>query len=287
MLAPFERVHRRCALLLALAIALMLSACSAESLSRQRPAPSQTPHPTIAPSPRPRILSSDELYPAADSAAGETSRSYASLPPGAVLPPAPSGESAFGVRVVLDARTVLRGNLFQSGSQLAPGILILGADLGAWGSLPAQLAEAGNIVLALETTPTSQARQIEAMLQSLIAIPSVDAGSLGVLGAAEAADLALLGCAVNSLCDALALLSPLSRDTLLNMLPTYGARPLLLMASRADSAAFETALALRRSALGEAELLEAEAGRGAAMLQAQPALSRYIQEWFQQQLTNR
>ena len=270
--------------LLLFAFAMTLSACGSRLLSRTAPPPSQTPYPTVAPTPRLTILPSGELYTGDERTPGETSPSHAWLPPGAVLPPAPSGESLHGVSVVLDARTVLRGELYQSAGGPQPGMLILGSDLSSWGNLPRQMSEAGFVVLVLQAEPTTQAGQIEAMLQSLIAIPGVDAGLLGVIGEAAAADLALLGCAVNSLCDALALLSPASRGTLLNMLPSYGARPLLLIASLGDRSSHETALALHRAAQGESYVLEANGGHGAAILLSSPSLANRAIEWFSQRL---
>lgn len=229
-------------------------------------------------------MSSDALYAGADRRWGETSPNHASLPAGSVLSPAPSGDSTHGVRLVLDARTVLPGELYQFGTGLQPGILILGADLSAWGDLPARLAEAGFVVLVLEVEVTAQASKIELMLQSLIAIRGVDAGALGVMGELAAADLALLGCAVNSLCDALALFSPVSRGTLLNMMPSYGARPLLLAAGRSDLASRETVEALHGAALGPSLVLEAGDGRGAGLLRAQPELENQLVAWFKRQL---
>ena len=165
-----------------------------------------------------------------------------------------------------------------------PGILLLASELAGWGALPSTLSQRGFAVLVVQSEPLTPARQVEAILQSFIAAPGVDAGSIGVVGADQAADIAALGCAVNSLCDALALLSPRSRDTLLNMLPSYGDRPLWLAAGQDDVESFTAASALAQEATGEARLFEASAGRGLALLQLQPNLADELVSWLQRQL---
>ena len=174
----------------------------------------------------------------------------------------------------------MRGELYRQGAGVEPAILILGADLSAWGGLPLQLSEAGFVVLALQTEPVTPARQVEAMIQSLIAISGVDAGAIGLIGEARAADLAMLGCAVNTLCDVLALLSPLSRDTLLNMMPSFGDRPLWLSASGSDSESHAVVLTLSQATFGRARLEMVEEGRGAAILAANPGLNDQLVDWF-------
>lgn len=237
--------------------------------------------PTIA------IISSDELYGEDSRAIGETSPRLASLPAGAVLPPERVGDSERAVTILLDATTSIDGELYQADGLRQPGVLLLGEDLRTWGNFPRRLSQSGYVALVLQTDATTQARQVETMLQSLIVLPSVDPGVIGVVGAGRAADLALLGCAVNSLCDALALLSPLSRDTLLNILPSYGLRPLWLAAGDNDAEARNTAAALAEAAQGEAMTVLATEGRGADMLQFQPALQDELIVWLQSQLATR
>lgn len=215
---------------------------------------------------------------------GVTSYSFASLPAGAILPPAPSGGSERGVTLLLDARTTIAGELYRRGGQPQPAILILGAEISAWGSLPHQLSQAGFVVLALQIGPTTPARQVDLMLQSLIAIPGVNAGAIGIAGEARSADLAMLACSVNTLCDALALFSPTSRDTLLNMIPSFGARPLWLAASRNDSGSYAAALSLSQALSGQSQFIESAAGRGAGLLNAEPELADQLVAWFAQHL---
>ena len=215
---------------------------------------------------------------------GVTSYSFASLPAGAILPPAPSGASERGVTLLLDAGATISGELHRGGSQPQPAVLILGADVSAWGALPQQLSQAGFVVLALQVGPTTPASQVDQMLQSLIAIPGVNAGAIGIAGEARSADLAMLACSVNTLCDALALFSPISRATLLNMMPSFGRRPLWLAASRNDSESYAAALALSQAAGGQAQFIETASGRGAVMLTTEPELADRLVAFFALQL---
>ncbi len=232
-------------------------------------------------------LRAEALYVENTRHSGRTSYSFASLPAGAILPPAPSGESELGVSILLDAQTRIQGELYRSGVQPEPAILILGGQASTWGLLPQKLSQAGFVVLVLQTGPTTPARQVDLMLQSLIAIPGVNAGAVGMVGEARSADLAMLGCAVNTLCDALALLSPTARDTLLNMIPSFGSRPLWLAASRSDSESQAAALSLSQALPGQAQFLEADSGRGAGLLEAVPGLTDQLVNWLVLQLKTR
>ena len=261
----------------------LLAGCSSIAGKAATPEPAATLAPAPVPSPTLLILNSEELYADDRRHIGETSPRYASLPAGAVLPPVSSGASERGVTVLLDAETIVSGELYQQSVVRQPGILILGADVAAWGDLPRKLAAQGFVVLVLQTSPLTPARQVETMMQSLIALPTVDAGLIGLVGAARAADLAALSCAVNTLCDAVALFSPLARDSLLNVLPSLGERPLWLAAARNDAESLGAAAALANAALGPAQYIEAREGRGAELLAAQPELAGRMVDWFMDQ----
>lgn len=270
--------------LLLLSIPLFLACCRYLTGATPVPAPTSTSIPRRDPIPTIAVLDSETLYGQDSRAIGLTSPGLASFPAGAILPPLPDGQSERGVSLSLDADTRLIGELYPPAGPRQPGILMLGPDLTGWGALPATLSQHGFAVLVAQTQPLTQARQVEALLLSLIAAPGVDAGSIGVIGADRAADIAALGCAVNSLCDALALLSPRSRDTLLNLMPSYGGRPIWLAAGRDDNEAIDAASALAGVAAGEARLIEVEAGRGAALLLNQPSMTADLVAWMQRQL---
>ena len=242
--------------------------------------PRQDPLPTI------EVLDSEALYRQDSRSIGGTSPSLASFPPGAILPPVPDGLTERGVSIILDAETTLVGEYYPPAGPRQPGVLLLSSRLAGWGALPSTLSRIGFAVLVAQNEPLTPARQVEAMLQSFIAAPGVDAGSIGVIGADEAADIATLGCVVNSLCDALALLSPRSRDILVNVMPSYGDRPIWLAAGEDDREASDTASALAAAAAGEARFHRAIAGRGMALLQHQPDLADDLVSWLRQQLRN-
>ena len=266
-------------ILLALLVG-QLAACEPLSNAPLEPEISATAAPPMIPTPTVFLLHSEALYAAGRLRAGMTSRDLASLPAGAILPPAPSGDSERGVSVLLDEGAILPGELYRHEAEPAPAILMLGADISAWGALPLQLSQAGFVVLALQTDATTPARQVDAMLQSLIAIPGVDAGAIGLIGEARSADLAMVACAVNTLCDALALFSPLARDTLLNMIPSFGQRSLWLAASKSDGESHAAALSLSQALRGQARFELLDAGRGAALLKAKPGLAERLVAWF-------
>jgi len=245
-----------------------------------KPAPAPTPFSLTLPTRVASNLSAEALYADTTRHSGVTSFRFASLPAGAVLPPAPLGDSELGVTVLLDARTTIRGELYQTGGEAAPAILILGGETADWGALPNKLSQAGFVVLALQIGPAEPARHIDLMLRSLIALPAVNAGAIGLVGEGRSADLAMLGCAVNTLCDALALFSPTSRATLLNMIPSFGERPLWLSASGSDSASHAAALSLSQALPDQAKLVELPSGFGTELLDAAPGLTDQLVAWF-------
>lgn len=245
------------------------------------PAPSRQ-----LPSPTPRIRTSEEIYRYDQSAVGRTDPRFASLPVDGVLPPVPIGASARQVKVVLGDGAILVGERFGFGQPRRPGILILAKEVAVWLAAAQHMADAGFVVIALQISDWLETRHIETLLFSLAAVDSVDADRLAIIGEAQAADLALLGCAVNEVCDAAALFSPLSRDTLLNMLTSYGGRPLWLAAGQSDQEAYQTALQLSQDASGDIQFHELAAGRGIELLQAQPDLVDNLAAWLGTQLAN-
>ena len=271
-----------CSLLFALTVSLSgcryLNATPAAVTPTASLTPRQDPIPTV------EVLDSEALYGQDSRSLGQTSPSLASFPADAILPPVPDGQSERGVSIILDAATTLRGELYPPVGPRQPGLLVLGSDLAGWGELPSALSQRGFAVLLVQTEALTPARQVEPLLQSLIAVPGVDAGAIGVVGEDRAADIAALGCVVNSICDVLALLSPRSRDTLLNMLPSFGGRPLWLAAGQDDREAIDTASALAQTATGEIQFRELRSGRGVELLQLQPDLKDELGSWLQRHL---
>ena len=87
---------------------------------------------------------------------------------------------------------------------------MLAADSADWLDLPLRLQNKGYTVLAMPLRPDVSGETVlgdfEAMLQALAQVS--DPGHLAVIGAETGADMALAGCAVDPLCDALVLLTP-------------------------------------------------------------------------------
>ena len=265
----------------------MLAGCGVLIPAPPTAAPAASPlPPRPLPSPTARLLTSEELYRNDSSQVGRTDPRFASLPVDAVLPPVPIGPAARQIKVVLDDGAVLLGERFGFGQPRRPGALLLAQDVSSWTRTAQRLADEGFVIIALQFHDWLQTRHMETLLYSLMAVDSVNADRLAIIGEAQAADLSFLGCAVNELCDGAALFSPLSRDTLLNMLTRYGDRPLWLAAGQSDEEAFQTAFLLSQNAAGEVEFHESRTGRGVELLRAKPDLVDELLAWLVARLVN-
>jgi len=274
--------------LLYLSLVVILSACVLPSQPTLTPTRGLSA-PTLSVSPTPVIRSSGELYPTDEGAfVGQTNPTQAVLPVDSEPVPIPhTGNDNSGnvVDVVLNDGTVLQGDLYTSGESRQAGILIVGVDRAGWGTLPLDLQTAGFTVLVMEAGLIPQANHVETMLRTFINLPTVDPARVGVIGEAQSADNVMVACAFDELCDAVALLSPLSRDTLLNVMPSYGLRPLLLTTSNQDPESYPVALALSQTAQGQTRFIETTAGRGSSLLQFQTELVSEFVLWFTTYLT--
>jgi hypothetical protein len=213
----------------------------------------------------------------------------AGLPSGAQLPPVgittPVPNRIFQ-EVVLTATdsTLLFGDLYQQARRVA-GVLLLTRNRFDWGALPEQLYTAGFTVLAMDIRPEAGLEDFEVMLQALSS-GVADPGRLAVIGGSEGADLALIGCATNLLCDAAALLSPSGGQTLVNVMSNYNPRPLLVAASEEDVEAYATMEALQGAATGEVFFQPfMGAGRGAQIVQNRQDMLGLLVGWMQRVLS--
>jgi len=262
-------------------ILLILTACDLPSQTRATLTPTRSlSAPTLESSPAPVIRTSDELYSDDGAFIGQSNPTIAALPADGDLPPVRVGETGNVVEVVLSDGSVLFGDLYQSGETRQPGILIVGVDRASWGALPLELQAGGFTVLVMETGLIPQAEYVETMLRTFINVGTVDPARIGVIGEAQGADIVMLACAIDELCDVVALLSPLSRDTLLNVIPSYGTRPLLVATSTQDSESYVASLVLSQTAQGDTRFIETSAGRGSSLLQFQPDLKDELVAWF-------
>jgi hypothetical protein len=264
-----------------LLLLIILAACT--------PAPEASPThrftaPTLAPSPTVDFQNSDELY--GEITDGQNSATAAALPRDSALPPLDTGEiSASGAmmaELILDDGTVLNAYLYQPNTEgRGAGIMLIGEALDAWGSLPVDLQTAGFTALVVELPAVLRAEDMDSLLVSFSENGTVDPSRIAVIGSMQGADMALMGCAIYPLCDAVVLLSPQNRDTLLNILPNFNPRPMLVIVGQSDESSYGTALGLASSFAEGSQLLEQASGRGAGLLALNTSLNDAIITWLQ------
>lgn len=245
--------------------------------------------PTIAPTPvflpqPPTEISFDE------NADGQSDPTAAALPADAALPPlavgatAAPGDPRQGIQITAEDGSPLSGDMYQSGAERLPGILMLSADRSGWGDFPAKLHAAGFTLLVMNQRPNAPASDFTVMLQSLNS-GDADPARLAVIGADVGADAALTGCAGDLLCDALILLSPSSDDGLLREITAYNPRPIFLTASEDDAVSFGMAQRLQGASTGQVLFQPfSSAGHGSELLVNRPDLGDLMIQWLQQML---
>lgn len=244
---------------------------------------------TLAPSPTIIFQPVDQLD--SETTLGQNDLTAASVPSGGALPPVsvgtpPANGGPQSVQIVMDDGVTVIGTLYEAGADRVPGILMIGAPPANWDDFPIRLQAAGFTVLVIQMREPANTDDFSALLLALSEVGTVNPGSMGVIGAETGADMALIGCAVDLLCDTAALLSPLAGDTLLNIIAAYNPRPLLLVADQQDADVFRTVQGLEQLATGEvlSQPLN-NSGRGTAMLQARRDVGELIIQWMQRQLT--
>jgi hypothetical protein len=221
---------------------------------------------------------------------GQNDPTAAALVPDSALPPLEVGDTPAapgGVRIVevtaLDG-TLLRGQLYQGGDVRQPGVLLLAGAGDEWSGFAVQLYEAGFTVLVMPLREPAPLLDFPILLLALSS-GEADPASLGVIGAGLGADVALLGCAGDLLCDTVVLLSPTGDPALPNAMPAFNPRPLLLAASEDDVTAFAAAQSIQAAATGEVIMQPfSSAGSGTAMLINRPDLAGLIIQWLQRHI---
>ncbi|NDJ61735.1 MAG: hypothetical protein GYB67_11455 [Chloroflexi bacterium] len=242
------------------------------------PSPVFRPPLTVSPPPGARGGQND---PTAAAAANE-----GGLPPIA-LGPEYSDENRQAIQVTGSDGAQISGDLYPGPNDVrGPGLLLLAVDRVGWLDLPGRLQAAGFTVMTMSIRPNAPVGDFTAMIQALGQVGAVDPGRIGVIGVENGADLALQGCAVDPICDAAVLISPLTEGALIAALPGYNPRPLFLAAARDDQASFTVASAVQASATGPLAF-ESLGGvaRGPVLLQSNPQLQTNIIAWLSDQLT--
>lgn len=280
------RLFRFCPMSVAAVLLLLISGCNALPQ-----APTLTPTrsisaPTLAASPTARIQSSGALY-------GETVRNgqnnltAAALPNNAAMPPLQATQEAGRpdtAQIVLDNGDMLVAEVYAARTDSpdrVPGVLLIGREAVNWGNFPADVADAGFTVMTVQIPSSPRVAMMDTLLTSFSNQGSVDPARLAVIGAAESADFALLGCAQYLICDAVVLLSPRGRDTLANVLPNFNPRPLFVAAASDDTEAYNAAIALSNGFSEGSRFVEVGTGRGSSLLALNASLGTEIIAWLQ------
>ncbi len=228
--------------------------------------------------------------------AGQNDPTAASLPRDSELPPLAAGTLAPGethqpIALTAPDGDQLLGDLYASRQTdvIAPGILLLAVSNDGWLDLPLRLQAQGYNVLAMPLRAGTDANSLtargdfEAMIDALS--QTADPGHLAVVGAETGADVALLGCSEDLLCDAVALLTPTDQVVAQNTIIRFNPRPIFLAVGRDDAASFGIAEFLRGSARGDVGYEPVDgADRGATLLQTSNTLTDRLIEWLGQQL---
>jgi pimeloyl-ACP methyl ester carboxylesterase len=189
--------------------------------------------------------------------------------------------------------------ILQSAGQRAPAILLLhmvggaGAD---WQDLPTTLQAQGFAVLVPDLRghgrtagPGDWAKgpsDVRALWDALMMRPEVDPGRSGIVGASIGANLALIvGANTREVATVIALSPGLEYHDLkpLGLMPNFGYRPVLLVASQDDNYSYSSTPQLGGAASAAQTFYYTDAGHGTAML-VKPDLKERILDWLTQYL---
>jgi len=220
---------------------------------------------------------------------GQNDPTAAAMAPQSALPPLAVGtqpsapDLPVNVEITAFDGVLLPGVMFPSLDR-RPGVLLLASTLDEWGDFPSRLHNAGFTLLLMTVREGTPLLDFSLMMQALSS-GDADPASLAVIGAGRGADIALLGCAGDLLCDTMVLLSPSGDSALLNAMPAINPRPLMLVASEDDSTSYSSIQALQTAASGEVLFQPfTSAGIGTQMLTNRPDLGDLIIAWLNRQI---
>lgn len=271
----------------ALTLVIVLAACTGDIAPPTLTPTHQFTGPTTEPSPVRFTGPPTEGPPPQNGAVGQSNATAAALSNQEALPPLAVNTPQLSrqpVEVTSADGSLLVGDLYQQGDVRQPGVLLLGPEGSSWGDFPLRLNEAGFTVLVMSIGEGVDQTDVSAMLGAL-GSGIADPGRIGAVGAAEGADGVLRGCVANAVCDTVVLMSPLDETGLLNVLPGYNPRPIMLVASEEDAETYATAQALNDAAIGD-KLFQpfVSAGRGTTILTNRPDLGDLIIDWLRRTL---
>lgn len=275
---------------LSLSTAVLLALAACDTLL---PPPTMTPTsvlsgPTIEASPTLNLVQATNI--SFDAVVATSNATVAALAPDSVVPPiligTPSANSiGQPVSVTAQDGTQLTGTFYQKSDGVRrPGVLILGADVNAWGDLPFRIYDADFTVLVMPLRSTNAQADFTVMLQALTS-GDADPSRLAVIGALDGADVTLLGCAVDKLCDTAILISPSNSPAMPQAMGAFSPRTVLMVASQDDPISFPAVQALQPMNRGEVLVQPfASAGRGTDILAKRPDLIDLMVAWLQRQI---
>lgn len=275
-----------------LVVIMLITAC--EVMNPEIPEPTATwaySGPTMEPSPVVLIYPPTEVPPNYV-APGQSNSEAAALPWDSALPPLVIERNDMGrqtIQVPLQDGTVLYGHLYEnlpgelgSINLFRPGLLLVGAYPDDWLTFPQQLRDAGFTVLVMDMDDRMAADDLLDVLNSFIVVNSVDPNLIAIIGVDEGADQAMIACALETLCNALVLISPVGRDTLANIIVDYGQRPLLAATSRDDPTSSQVVRTLQQAAQDNATILFYDGNAdGTQLLISEADLQLNIISWLQ------
>ncbi len=220
---------------------------------------------------------------------GQSDPTAAALAPDSALPPLSLSDNSVvnnvqSVEITADDGTQLVGELYISPGERMPGLVLIAPEGASWGDLPTRLNAAGFTVLLMPPRDGFYVEDLRVMMLSL-STGMAQPDHLAAIGADVGADMALLGCAAEPLCDAAVLLSPSDDSALSNAINTYNPRPIFLTASQEDVVSFSAITTLQSAATGPVFFQPfQEAGHGTALVLNRPDLGDVIIEWLHQQV---
>jgi dienelactone hydrolase len=218
------------------------------------------------------------------------------LPAGAAATPLSTPAEPQPIVIAAPDGTSLSASFYPPVSRPAPGVLLLhmlGGRKTDWDSFARQLQRQGFAALALDLRGHGQsggtqnwtkgAGDVRAAWAGMMARPEVDPKRSAIVGASIGANLALIVGANNAEVVTVAALSPgLDFHGLqpAPLLPNFGQRPVLMVASQDDGYSYDSVKQMVGLAPGGESYFFSTAGHGLNMF-SDPALEPLIIDWLQ------